>query len=133
MPKAATGGWQFPQFPGLTKTARTATTSLSAWAPGRRATRWRPAADTVIELFAGDAETAVLIGRAYLQSGHRSPAAHRRLASRFDGAGSSAERLARLRRAAREDLGQGRAFVFDGWVLAEAEAEACALLAGGEP
>ena len=45
------------------------------------------------------------------------------------GAESAAEALSRLRRAAREDLGHGRSFDFDGWVLAEAEAEACALLA----
>ncbi len=130
MAKAATGGWQFS---GLAKTARVATASLSAWTPSRRmAPARRPAEQTVIELFAGDAETAVLIARAYLQSGRRSPAAHQRLTRRLDGAGSSAERLARLRRAAREDLGQGRSFAFDGWVLAEAEAEACALLAGGD-
>ncbi len=130
MPKAATGGWQLS---GLAKTARTATLSLSAWTPSRRiAPVRRPVEETVIELFADDAETAVLIARAYLESGRRSPAAQQRLRRRLDGAGSSAERLARLRRAAREDLGQGRSFVFDGWVLTEAEAEACALLAGGD-
>ncbi len=129
MSKTIASSWQFPD---LARTAHGASASLSAWAPGRKFfPARRSVEETVIELFAGDAETAVLIARAYLQSGRRSPAAPLRLTCRLDGAHSAAERLARLRRAAREDLSQGRSFVFDGWVLAEAEAEACALLAGG--
>ena len=130
MPKTATPSWRLS---GLARTAQSATASLSAWVPSPRLPPARRSAEeTVIELFAGDAETAVLIARAYLQSGHRSPAAPQRLTRRLDGAHSAAERLARLRRAACEDLSQGRSFVFDGWVLAEAEAEACALLAGSD-
>ena len=105
------------------------TPSLTLRQAWRRAQPARAeAARTVIELFAEDAETAVLIARAYRQSGHRRAEADQGLARRLVGASSAAEALARLRSAAREDLGRGRAFDFDGWVLAEAEAEACALL-----
>jgi hypothetical protein len=108
----------------------TKSASLSLRHSWRRTQSARPdAARTVIDLFAGDAETAVLIARAYRQSGHRRAEAHQRLAGRLLGAGSAAETLARLRRGAREDLGRGRAFNFDGWLLAETEAEACVLLA----
>ena len=113
----------------LSDLARSALSSLSLRQGWRRAQpEGADAVRAVIELFAENAETAVLIARAYRQSGHRNEGAHQRLGRRLVGAASAAEALARLRSAAHEDLSRGRAFDFDGWVLAEADAEACALL-----
>jgi hypothetical protein len=88
----------------------------------------KPGHLAVAELFGEDAETAVLIGRAYLAATGGSKGAIAKLARRLNGCASPARALDELRSAARKDLAQGRSFVLDGWVMAEAGAQACALI-----
>ena len=90
--------------------------------------RAKASGEALADMFGEDAETAVLIGRAYLEAASREPIWLARLSARLSGCSTPAEALAELRRAARTDLAHGRSFVFGGWVMAEAQAQACALI-----
>ena len=90
----------------------------------------KPGDRALAELFGEDAETAVLIGRAYVGAARAETGRIAHLAERLNGCGTPARALAELRSTARRDRAQGRSFIFDGWAMAEAEAQACALVSG---